>query len=873
MRKFKITIPILLLVVLTLPANAFASTLSEDIFPKNVKGLPLAETEEQKPEGEIAEAYWAFYGTDDSETEILVFFSRIEGEEYLRTAVEDFIAGFEYETVQTFDGVEREDPYEVYVKDYKATLVTYRFYYLGVYFDAGLALVVVDDYFIAVEMLSYTGEPPSFSDLKDVLGLFIDQVPGEKPICGNTYCEQGETCSNCPQDCNACQELLPDLEVSFSEKNIKLELGGSTTLKLNIKNIGQGRAEDVYYKVHVDKPEVVDVYPLQGTVGNIDPGEEFYDYIGIAVKGSGTAYLAIHIRGDNIGSMMKFIQVSVPEAAALDVPESLFLLPGESQGISVFLTNAGEEPILVEVLSLKSLDPSVVSIEEGSEMTVSGQKGGIRQDQVISTESIDITNAIYPKPRIKANSIGDTELVFKLLYYFPEISMHEGKTLEKRVKVGVGESVGGEKPGLELKLKPSGLAVERDEARKVEVILNNTGSEVIKQGKILLSVSREAPFNATREITFGFIRPGREAKAEIEIIGHAQFPSGLQGDDLVVTGTLTFKGQFTTLDDREFTFEEEMKVSLVGEREKCDVANAGCMETVDCFVSLSNEMGCALEFADVVPYFDKPVAVVLATSDVCEIKDRVEAGDPIGAAVSSLLMTVDLGDNALDAVPGAGNILGVLTDIVEGSADCVEGFIYDAVNDYCAGGRGGYTGCANRLFGLIAEESDRWKESRSATHSVVAIGGSPIRLSVIDDNGQELGLSDGVLVIEKEDLKLVFIKNPEELDNGYNFQINGIGEGTYDLDIGLISDGEVVETVELRDQEINLDEEVSIPLAVKAEDGELTDLFVGDEAIEFKEEQERKPLILYIIIGIGAVLVVIIAVVVVIVLIKKRKKT
>ncbi len=828
-------IPILVLVSLAgaVPLSAGAEkTLSEDIFPQTLWGLPLYGLEEIEPEADLAEGFFAYYGTEDSISDITIFFGRIIGRDSLRTAKEDFIAGFEEELYAVFDYLEKEGPNQVEVKGQSATILNYQLYSGEESFSVGLIMAVVNDYFIAVQIADYQGIKPSSVDLKDILGFFIEKVPGQKE-------EQK------PEE-QPAQNLFPELEISFSEKNVNLELGGSAALKMTIKNTGQAEAEGIYYTVLVDKPEVADVYPLKGTIGNLNPDEEFSDYLGIAVKGSGKAYLAIHFRGDNIASIMKFIQVSVPESVGLSVPESLFLLPGQTEEIGLILGNFGSKPVFVRAISLTSSDPSVVSIEEGSQMQVFGQGQGIKQDEIFTTESQDITRSISPKPKIKALAVGETELVFKVLY--------DAKSLEKKVKVAVGEPLGGKNPALEMELEPRGLTLERDEARKVEVFLVNTGSEIIREGKIYISKSNEAPFEATREISFGFIRPGKEVKAEIEVIGHSQFPAGLQGD-VAVTGTLTFQGQFITLDGKKFDFNDQMKVSLVSQRARCSAENSQCSETVECFAALSNEMGCALEFADLVPYFDKPVAAVLATSDACEIKDRVDSGDSIGAAVSALLMAVDLGDNAADAVPGAGNVLGVLCDIAEGSADCLEGFIYDAVNDYCAGGQGGYSGCAQRLFDLIAQESGQWKEPKSAVHSVVAIGGSPISLRVADDDEKELTLADGVLLIEKQGLNLIFIKNPEELTNGYNFRIRGIGRGKYNLNLGLISDGRLVETTELKDQPIDLDQTVEIPLAVEVKKDKLTGLFVGDQAEQFKQEQkkstekEKQGFVLYIVIG------------------------
>ena len=848
MVKLKYIFSALILFVLVFSVQASEKTLTEDIFPKTFKGLPLYSLEEEAPDQEIAEGFSAYYGSDISGEEIDVLLWRIKTEQTAKGVYAELLSGFKFEYDQLFDKVEWDKSQKTNVKGKEATFVTLKAYLMGGYVEAGIIFTRVEDYILIVQIVGSQGKP-SLSEIKEVLGLFIDKIPGQ----GQQEEEEEEE-----------EDSFPDLEISLSKKNINLELGGTATSEIIIKNIGKGRAEEVVFTIHIDRPEIVEASPLKKNAGAIGPGEQFSDYIGIVAKGSGKAYLAIHVRGSNASSSMKFIQVQVPESLALSTPESIFLLPKETNQISLFLINEGKDPVYVHKILAQSEDSSVVSVEEGMEMDVTGQGQGICCGRVISTESDDITNAIYPKPKIKAKSAGQTELVFKVLT--------EGKTIEKRVKVGVGEKIGGKNPSLDVELRPSALMVERDEARKVEVVLVNNGSEIIREGKIYLYPSSEAPFESTREINFGFVRPNKEAKAEIEIIGHPQFPSGLSGKDLAVTGTLKFEGQFTTLDGGNFEFEKEMKISLVEQRAKCSPQDKECRQTAECFVDLSNEMGCALEFADVIPYFDKPVAAVLATSDVCEIKSRVESGDAIGAAISALLMTVDLGDNVPDAVPGAGNVLSVLCDIVEGSADCVEGFIYDAVNDYCAGGQGGYSGCAEHLFGLIASESEKWKEPKSAKSSVVAIGGSPVSLSVVDDRGKALTLRDGVLVIEKEDLKLVFIKNPQNLKNGYNFKVQGLERGTYDLDIGLISEGRVVKRAEIKDQQIGLDQEVSIPVLVKEEKGELKDLFVGEEAEKQKKKEKASSLFLYLTIGISAVLIIAIIVVIIILVVKRKKK-
>ena len=367
----------------------------------------------------------------------------------------------------------------------------------------------------------------------------------------------------------------------------------------------------------------------------------------------------------------------------------------------------------------------------------------------------------------------------------------------------------------------------------------------------------ETFFDATREVRFYSIEPGKQATAKMEIIGHPQLSREQEeqlqrGGEMIVIGTLTFEGEYITVDGEQFPIEDEMKISLVEEREECDPGDRQCLEAVGCLIELSNSMSCTLEFADIVPYLDKPVAVVLATSDACEIKSKLESGDTIGAAISAILMASDVGDNIGEAVPVVGNAASMFADIVEGAADCIEGYVYDAVDTYCVGEditsrkSRGYTGCAEEIFSVFAVETANWEQPKSARHSIVAVAGSPIILGVVDDDGDELGLDDGVLIIQKEELKIAFIKNPAELTNGYNFKIDGIDNGVYNLYLAMISDGQIVETIELEDQPINLDETKEIPLAVKSKGDKLTDLLIGQEVEDYKKSQRLKTIIIIV---------------------------
>lgn len=659
--------------------------------------------------------------------------------------------------------------------------------------------------------------------------------------CGDDICDNGEDCAACSADC--CSS---NLKISFSNTKISLKPGDSYNLKVDLSNTGKGRAENVSWTILVDKEKVASVSSKNQTLGSIEGQRKTSGEVVISALSPGRAYLAFHFRGDNFGSIMKFVEVRVEEGLALDVPESIFLLPDETNAFGVFLVNQSNKIIQVKALTLESLNPAVVAIEEGIVLEVRGQGGGIKPDQLFSTESEDILKGISPRPKIQARSEGETELSFRLTYYYPQSGREE--TLERKTKVKVGRARGGQKSILDLRVIPAGIALERGETREVKIVLKNQGSEIIKQGKIVIrKESRISYFETAEEITFGFIEPGEEAKAQMEIIATDELPAELEQQaklgELAIAENWTLDGQYQTVDGRELKFEKRLQVSLVKDRKKCNPTDAQCLQAVECLVELSNSLSCTLEFADIIPYLDKPVAVVLATADVCEIGTRTASGDTIGAAISSLLMVSDLADNAGEAVPGAGNLASGFADIMEGAADCAEGFVYDAMDQYCAAGQGkGYTGCAKKIFTLFAEASGKAKNPGAVRKSLVAVVGSPVAIKVVDNQGEELTPAEGVIVLQKEDLKLVFIKNPQNFSGSLNFEITGQADGKYNLYLGLIDAGKVISTRELKEQSISQDKTAKIPvLAMSSLRGDsLEGLLVGEKEVARSQRRELR---------------------------------
>jgi|GEM_PF-4942122 len=224
--------------------------------------------------------------------------------------------------------------------------------------------------------------------------------------------------------------------------------------------------------------------------------------------------------------------------------------------------------------------------------------------------------------------------------------------------------------------------------------------------------------------------------------------------------------------------------------EDMECSTEDCEEAQQCIIEISPVESCAAEVADIIPIIDKPVAVALLASDLCELKHRlVDNLDILGAAVTAVLTVVDFVDNIPDTISVAGYAISVPVDALEGPADCLEGIVYSYL-DSC----GGYTWCVVNLMKEVATQSIEL--GRSGVNYAWSLVFSPATIGVVDDYGNELGVKDGVFVFEFGDFKAVMVKEPDKISGGYNLALEGTGSGTYDLQtIVFDEDGEQVADV------------------------------------------------------------------------------
>ncbi|NCS83298.1 hypothetical protein GW746_02675, partial [Candidatus Saccharibacteria bacterium] len=139
------------------------------------------------------------------------------------------------------------------------------------------------------------------------------------------------------------------------------------------------------------------------------------------------------------------------------------------------------------------------------------------------------------------------------------------------VEIKVADSLGGKKASVDFEVIPSAIMIERLEAREIKLKIENTGSEYIKNGSITIKEDSDK-FDATEKAEFGFIAPGDERTATIDVMGNNV---NLEGDFI---DTLEFNGKYYTIDDREYYFSKNIQMTLVKERQGCDAGDQDCVQ-------------------------------------------------------------------------------------------------------------------------------------------------------------------------------------------------------------------------------------------------------------------------------------------------------
>lgn len=168
--------------VLVFPLSA--GTLSADIFPDTLDGLPLyeimEETEMEFSYSEITEAYWVDYLAEDWSKEIVVLFWRLKDEESAQRINQGLISDMKADFSEMFDRVDWGTSQTVDINGYQAIGIDYTAYMRDEYLDGGIMSVAVREYVIVISVAKI-GERPSMTEMKRALEALVKIVPGEGP--------------------------------------------------------------------------------------------------------------------------------------------------------------------------------------------------------------------------------------------------------------------------------------------------------------------------------------------------------------------------------------------------------------------------------------------------------------------------------------------------------------------------------------------------------------------------------------------------------------------------------------------------------------------------------------------------------------------
>lgn len=152
------------------------NTLSEDIFPDSLSGIPLTSTEEETPDDEIREGFAAYYETEDKD--ISIFFWRGRSQKIVESAKRDFVSEISAQFGSLFDRIDWSDPENVSIKIYDAQILTYKAYLGDDYIDGAIIYLVAKDYFILVQIIDFTGKPLS-AELTSIAEMLVGKIPDD----------------------------------------------------------------------------------------------------------------------------------------------------------------------------------------------------------------------------------------------------------------------------------------------------------------------------------------------------------------------------------------------------------------------------------------------------------------------------------------------------------------------------------------------------------------------------------------------------------------------------------------------------------------------------------------------------------------------
>lgn len=656
--------------------------------------------------------------------------------------------------------------------------------------------------------------------------------PKNYAYCGDKICQNSENC-NC-QDCSEeakCQKPKFDLSIAAPAD---IKAGEKKSFEIIIENKGKDALTGVKLKMFCGREKTVFTNqacqgkePCVFQLSDVPAGEklkapsEYAEFIFPEPIERTEVQLFVEA-----GNSTKTQSASAEKDVALQIkPVNL-------------KAELSQTSIIGEVKDFQKMQLKL-SANDYSQITRNNIKIKIKSENS-SIAAVNVSPSFSGKGYLAFDQINYFELQTVTFYVDFQKAGFTNMNLEitgdniERISKNLAVEAMAQPPALLFNVSPAGLIMEKGEQKEIAITIKNQGKGLAYRPKAELIYDKSKVIILEKSVprNYDSIKPGQEIKDKFNIKAE-------QAGQAELEFTVKYAAEPAAGVQPNYKFNNSRIVSLGIEEKKQVCQNDECAEQVKCLVEVSNTMGCGLELVDVVPYLDKPTAAVLATADACDIKERMERNDPLGAGVTSFLAVVDLGDNAADAVPMAGNAAAAAVDAIEGAADCMEGFVYDTVDEYCAGKGeiGGYTGCFKNIAETTAYYTGQAAQTaNSASTAIFGMFGSPVSFRIADNSGRELGARDGVLIIEQGELKTFLIKNPEKLTNGYNIELIGTDTGTYSLHTALIANGKVVGEDVISDQQVKRAEAQKIALAVAESNGQISNFSVADKEVPLAKD-------------------------------------
>jgi len=200
---------------------------------------------------------------------------------------------------------------------------------------------------------------------------------------------------------------------------------------------------------------------------------------------------------------------------------------------------------------------------------------------------------------------------------------------------------------------------------------------------------------------------------------------------------------------------------------KMFIEDNGCIECYDEYINCAS----SLVFLCLPPVASLPVNIF---SNLCAMAHASEVNNQAGMIAHLIVFAVDL------------VTFGKAGDIKTVAVKCIKDTVLAWLDEHCKNMDAG--SCAHKIFNEVI---DVITDTGRSVFAVLVH--SPVDVYVYDENGNELSLTsdeiDTGVFIQFKDVKLILIG---DASGKYRIETRGQGEGTYDMDIKIVYNGELI---------------------------------------------------------------------------------